>query len=243
LRIAFCLGVVRIAWFVVARRPMASPEIESWGTRSVGCLVCVVGLVAASALVEYPICASRLTLFAVCSLQIVLLEGLSAVDAALRRLRFGAVVSTALAAVMIGLVLPAVYRSTTRVMLSNPPENIRPLARRVRERGDLPVLVLPCARKQAKTLPEGFGDAPVEYLAFWESFDRVIPAGGAAWVLDVPSKWRFCRASTRSIENLATSLEPFHTERDTARLFLAHFPEEAVEAPPPDSPEATATEP
>lgn len=246
LRIAFCLGVLRIAWSLFDRRAPTSPELEKWGTRSVGCLFCAGGLLAASALVEYPICAGRLTLFVAFGLQIVLLEGLSLVDTALRRFRLGAVVSTALLVVMIGLVLPTAHRSTARVIHSDPPENIRPLARRMRERGDLPVLVLPCARKQATTLPEGFGDARVEYLAFWDSFELVAPAGGAAWVLDVPSKWKFCRASTWRMEDLSTSFEPFHTERDTARLYLAHFPEDEVEEmpePPPEPSEATATGP
>jgi hypothetical protein len=224
LKISFCLGLARIAWSVFGRGSAISPEPEEWGSRSVGCLLCVLALLAASAVMGYPVCAGRLTLFAFCCMQIVLLEGLSLVYAGLRRLPTGPAVSTAFLLVVIALLVPTAVRNTERVIRSDVPQNIRPLARRMRERSDLPVLVLPCMRKQVQTLPEGLGVASLEYLAFEDDWASRVPSGGQAWVLDVRYGWGFCRAAMPGIRDLATDVERFHTLQDTANLFLATFP-------------------
>jgi hypothetical protein len=239
LKISFCLGLVRIAWSVFGRRAAISPELEEWGSRSVGCLLCVLALLAASAVIGYPVCAGRLTLFASCCMQIVLLEGLSLVYVGLRRLRYGPAVATAFLVLTIALLVPTAVRNTGRVIQSDVPQNIRPLARRMRERSDLPVLVLPCMRKQVETLPEGLGVASVEYLDFEDDWASRVPSGGQAWVLDVRYGWGFCRAALPAIRNLATDVERFHTLEDTANLFLATFPPRHEGGSPSQLPSAT----
>jgi hypothetical protein len=236
LKIAFCLGLLGIACSLFRRRSETAPESAGWGTRSLGCLFCVGALPAASLLIHYPICAGRLTLFVSWCLQIVLLEGLFLLCTILSKLRWGQALSRILLVLLALLVLPTAIRGTAHVIQSDVPENIRPLIQRTRERSDLPILVLKCMQKQARTLPEGFGSADVRYPRFGHDWSDLVPFGGEAWVLNVRRGWVFCQMQMARVRRLASSVEAFHTPKDTADLYLVRFPQTQPDAIPQGSP-------
>ena len=62
---------------------------SGWGSRSVGCGVLLAGLPLASWWIGYPICAGRLTLFALLPLVVLTLEGVSFATGGVRRLPRG----------------------------------------------------------------------------------------------------------------------------------------------------------
>ena len=73
------LGVLKtLAGFLNTRggRLVIGVADERWGSRSAACLAGIVGVIATSFLLDYPICAGRLTLYALFFQQLLLLEGI-----------------------------------------------------------------------------------------------------------------------------------------------------------------------
>ncbi|HKY06289.1 MAG TPA: hypothetical protein VJQ56_15440, partial [Blastocatellia bacterium] len=128
---------------------------SAWGSRSLGSLVLLVGLIAASLVASYPICAGRVLLFAQIHTQILAAEG-----ALLVLTRWGQV-RWARAALYLFIAVVIFYsgRQYIRFVASDPSENLRPAI--VHMKADLAgkVWVHTCSIAQARSLPEPF---PVE---------------------------------------------------------------------------------
>lgn len=208
------LGFVTGAYAIVRRGlgppPPTGSDEAAWGSRSLGCLVLLGGLVAASLVVRYPLCPGRLTLFALFALQIVTLEGFAFAARQLARLPRGRAAAGALIAVLVVLLAPHAWRNVRYQIVRDTPENVRPLLHHLDEEPDLPVLVAACSQRQVATLPELFEVERIEY------YEERVTAGLSGWpdaeeffVISAGSAF-YCPWFQRSLETWADELVPYH---------------------------------
>jgi len=140
-----------------AFRPrVETAEMAAWGTRGLSALATVAGLQAAGLLVDYPLCAGRLTLFAYFSLVLVMLEGLAfLVRAAPTRVTKLAAEGVAL--VLLAAAVPAARATVEQMWFVDPRENIRLLLPAIATMPERKIVVGACTENQALTLPEWLG--------------------------------------------------------------------------------------
>jgi hypothetical protein len=230
LRIFFLVGVAGIALSALRGIADGDDRARRWGSRSLGCLVAVAGLVLASIAMRYPACAGRLTLFAFFPLQIVLLEGIDVIHSAIaRRESRLPIAGLPLANLALGLLLaamlPAVQRNLSHMALRDVPANMKPLLAHIRERPELPVLVTPCSRRQVEAHPGGLGAARIVYLPFDLDMERDLPLGEEVWILNAHQKFT-CRQYMRTVAGIALEQRKFYVPREnTAELMLLRLPE------------------
>jgi hypothetical protein len=177
---ALGLGALRAARSLFTTA--ASETDERWGSRSVVCLAGIVGMLATSFLLDYPICAGRLTLYALFFQQLLLLEGIDWLrDAAGHRRALQALVAMAIAFLLASgsWTASAVIR---RVDAVAPVEDVRPLLERIPDRPSERVLVTACMERQIRTLPEGLGSRQGVYLPL-EGWQSKLPAGQEIWIV------------------------------------------------------------
>jgi hypothetical protein len=218
LKIAFVAGLVRMALALVPRTRLAPPD--GWGSRSLGYAVLLAGLPLASWLLGYPICAGRLTLFALLPIVVLLLEGIDLGATLVRRLPGGGWTAI-LAGATLGLaIVPASCENLAAVTAEPPPEDLRPLLLRTRERSDLPILTTTCTRRQIETLPEGIA-SQLFYVQEGGGIAIATSERAEAWFLFVPAK--FCKGGVAKVREAAVLWEPHHTDADGARLFRIQF--------------------
>lgn len=155
-------------------RPLGENDV-SWGSRSVGSLVLLAGVILASALFYLPICAGRLVLFTQIHIQILVIEGALwiLIRSKQRRAAGAAILLFSLIAIAYG------GRSYWRFVSTEPNENLRPLLSLIaRDRANV-VWVHPCSVAQVRSLPEPL---PVERVILGS--DTEMPeAGQRVWIL------------------------------------------------------------
>jgi hypothetical protein len=217
LKLAFVAGLARTALTLVPTTRLSTPE--TWGSRSLGYACLLTGLPLASWLLSYPICAGRLTLFALLPIVVVLLEGIDAGAILVRRIPGGRWTAL-LASLALGLsILPASYENLAEIAAGRPPEDLRPLLARTRERSDLPILTTACTRRQIETLPE---EIPTQVLYSQEGGAIAITLDKAeAWFLFAPAP--LCARGVAKVREAAVLWERHHTPADGARLFRVQF--------------------
>lgn len=152
-------------------RATHSDENDRWGSRSFGSILLLGGVVLASALGAYPICAGRLTLFTQVHTQILAVEG--ALFALSWNKRKAAAIALYLFA---GVVLFHSGRAYYRVAVSEPAENLFPLVPAINTEITNTIWVHPCSASQVKSLPD-----PLPGDVVFGS-DKLQPAG-KTWVL------------------------------------------------------------
>jgi hypothetical protein len=218
LRIGFAVGCARIALGLL--RAHSGSQIPGWGSRSVGCGVLVASLPFASFSLGLPICAGRLTLFALLPLLILTLEGFAFAMERLRGGSRGGLVASALAGALVIGVAPTSLREASRRALAGAPDDLRPLLERIREDPDLPILSNACTRRQLETLPEGLG-TEVLWLGEGGGVAVALREPPEAWLLFVPA--RECQRPIERVRERAVLFAPHHTDSDDARLYRVRF--------------------
>lgn len=223
LKLGLALGIVRgFATFV--RSDAALPA--GWGSRSAGCGSLLAGLLAASFLAGYPICAGRLTLIALLPLQISILEGIDWAGWGARRLQAGSWLAAAGGVALVAMITPSTFDATKRLAAASAPEDLRPALRRAARRPDLPILSNTCTRRQLETLPEGV-DHDLLYL---EEGGGIAVAIGTreAWVLYSP--YPICRNAIQHLRQKAETWTPMHEPGSAVKLIYLELPQPADDA-------------
>jgi hypothetical protein len=185
-----------------------------WGSRTFGSIVLLAGVILASVVVNYPICAGRLTLFAQVHTQLLALEGALLV---IKRWggRFGARVLLCIA-----LTVVTVYSVHRYIdfMRSEPPDNIRVMLPLIKPEIANTVWVHPCSVAQVKSLPEPL---PVEEVLL--NTKRNLPEPGQrVWVLWTHMSEGDCKERLEEIRSRALSWQVVH-EGFSRGLALAEF--------------------
>lgn len=228
-KLGFAAGILRLGASLLRPRSSRAASPPEWGSRSLGYAAVLCGLVLASVLFDYPICAGRLTLFVLLPLQIVTLEGFCWASLMLSRLPKGGWFAAAASFALVVAIAPTAHRDATRLMKASAPDDLRPALALIRERPDLPLVATSCTRKQIETLPEraaldthftGPPRAPQNGL-------REAAASPEAWILFVPEDR--CKNEIRSLVIASSEWTPKYGRPYSGRLVLAKFPD----APPP----------
>ena len=226
------VGGARVLWDGLRGRQPAPEAPAIWGSRSLGSLAAVTGLLVASPIMQYPVNDSRMTLFLLFHLQILMLEGLSftahSLDAKLGRRLGGVPLGAALGLLVVMGLLPAAQRNAVAMARNEPPGNIKPLLPLIAEHPDLTVVVTPCSLKQVETLPGGLGTEDVHPLPFGFDLANDLPLGQEVLVLNA-FRARYCRGQIERIKAAATRAEELNRETDTADLWLVELPERIPE--------------
>jgi hypothetical protein len=152
--IATALGAVEVARRAWAARPEADESVARWGSRSAGCAIVVIGVLAAGVVVRYPLCPGRLTLFALFSLQMLTAEGLYGLGRLASAHRIGRLGFQTAMFLLVLACLPTALHQLHHLYTEDVPENVRPLLHIIDENPDVPVLIPACSEKQIATLPE-----------------------------------------------------------------------------------------
>jgi hypothetical protein len=207
----FCgaLGVVR-AVLSIARRSDAghvSAVREAWGSRSVGTVFVILGLIATSFVLDYPLKSGRTTLYALCFQQILMLEGVEWIGDLVRRIGRSEVRWVARAALALAVTVGIVASAQTawvvarKVLAVAPVEDMRPAIGRIRSEPELPVLVTPCMRRQVETLPEGFDGHQLIWLPVSDWMPRV-PRGREVWIIHSRLTHGLCELLRRQLRRM-----------------------------------------
>ena len=203
------LGVYSLAIRWKNRESAAS--LGSWGSRSIGSLVLLGGVVLASAIFNYPICAGRLVLFAQVHTQILAVEGgLFALTFKRQRL------SQAFICVCVAVVAVYSVRRYVAFLREEPPENIRPMLALMHPEISNTVWVQSCSVAQVRSLPDPL---PVEnvFLGTSPGF-----RGEKVWVLWTHMGEDRCREQLERMRRSAISWETIH-EGPSRGLALVQF--------------------
>jgi len=148
---------------------------QRWGSRSLGSLVLLTGVLTASLLVNYPICSGRVVLFTEFHTQIPAIEGVLLVLGISKVGRWGKL----LLSVFILIVIVQAGVEYARVARSEPAENLRPVVRLIDPRVASVVWVHPCSVAQVRSLPDA---TPVERVLLGNKQPQP-PRGEKVWVL------------------------------------------------------------
>jgi hypothetical protein len=193
------------------RREMNDP---TWGSRSLGSLVLLIGVVLASAFVNYPICAGRTVLFTQIHAQVVAIEGALLLLAAQRRQR-AVLIFLWLAIAVVWFHSVGAY---ARLVLTEPAENLRPVLSLIKAEEADAVLVHPCSVAQVRSLPDPL---PVSRVVLATERTRLQP-GERMWVLWTHLGNEDC---VRELEQLRARSRSWHVVREGpgCGLALAEF--------------------
>jgi len=228
LALQLCAG---LGLFAIVRQLARGAGIEerppealgAWGSRSVGCLVTILGLLVASYLMTYPVIAGRLTLFVLFPLQMLIVEGLCLLHMELERWKIGRLARVGAALLLVAAMSPTAVRNVSALVTRDVESNFKPLAPHIREGSELTVLVTGCSKSSVSSFPGGLG-ARVRYLPLFVKPERDLPLGEEVWLLNASDR-PYCRRLVRRLSRLAAGAEAYHTEENTAQLFRLRFPE------------------
>ena len=206
------LGVYRVTVRWKNREP--DSDGGSWGSRSLGSLVLLIGFVLASALVNYPICTGRLVLFTQVHTQILTIEG------ALFILSCCSKRKTAMVFLYVAIGIVVVYSGHRYIdhVRSEPRENIRPMLSLIKPEIANTLLVHPCSVAQVESLPDAL---PVERVVLGRKGESP-PSVGRAWILWTNMSDDYCREWLKEARSRALSWQVIH-EGPGRGLALAEF--------------------
>ena len=199
---------------VIRRWKKREQNDSEWGSRSLGAIVLLGGVMLASLLVNYPICAGRVTLFAQIHLQVLAVEGALFVLTRWGRNKAVGVVFY----LLIGVVLFHSIRQLTRFARAEPEENLRPVIALINREAADTVWVHPCSVAQVRSLPESLPAG--EVLLGTEK--RVPPRGQRVWIIWSHLGEESCRVRLEQLEQQAAVWEVVHTGPGRG-LVLAEF--------------------
>ena len=212
--LALVAGVLHAGLRLSPKHSLTAPAAE-WGSRSLGFVGLLAGLPLVSWVAGYPICAGRLTLFALLPVVVLILEGLALLDRPLERWRHGSRISAALGIALVVALAPAAVRDVAARARAPARQNLRPLLAEIRSEPARPILSNTCTRKLIETLPEGveppvrFDPGAVVEVALSESRE--------AWLLVIPAP--YCAPGIRRIRLASESFEPLNEEGASAHLY------------------------
>ena len=206
------LGVYRVIrqW----KNRDASVEDGTWGSRTLGSLLLLIGTILASLILSYPIKAGRLVLFAQVHTQILAMEG------AMLVLSLGIRRVVAMMFLYTGIAIVIVYSGHRYFdfVRSEPPENIRPMLSLIKPKVANTVYVHPCSVAQVESLPEPL---PVEHDEL--AGKRQVPESGEkTWILWTNITDEYCHEWLNEARSRALSWQVVH-QGPGRGLALAEF--------------------
>ncbi|MCI0490005.1 MAG: hypothetical protein L0229_25720 [Blastocatellia bacterium] len=209
------LQVLAVYW-IIRRLKNARSTVEdaSWGSRSTGSLILLTGVILASILIGYPICAGRLILFAQVHLQLLAIEG------GLFILTFWNRYKIARTFLYLCIVVVTMYPAHRYVKFiqDEPRENLRPMLSLIKSETANTVWVHPCSVAQVKSLPEPL---PVQEVLF-NTRKHLPPPGRKVWILWSHLGDGHCREELERVRSQALNWQLVH-EGPGRGLALADF--------------------
>ena len=205
------IGVYRI---LVRLKDRDVSEVGSqWGSRSAGSLVLLAGVMLASALLSYPICAGRVVLFTQIHTQILALEGALFILTSWTKQK-AALVSLYL---IVAVLTFHSVREYVRFIRSEPAENLRPIAAMIDPAVANAAWVHSCSVAQVRSLPDAL---PVGRVLL--GINERPQQGEKTWVIWTHLGNEECRKELDQMRNLARSWQTIH-EGMGRGLALAEF--------------------
>lgn len=199
----------------------ASAPADRWGSRTPGFALLLLGVPLASLAVGLPICAGRLTWFALLPLLAVALEGFATAAWLVRQLPRGPLLAAGLGLALVAAVAPTAARNATRLARAPAPGDFRPLLPKLATHPDWPVLTNACSYRQIETLPEGF-PAPLLRIEKGGALQVALSESRSAWLLVIPAD--YCRKGVRRLLRAAEHFEPLDEPDAGAQLFELRLP-------------------
>ena len=199
---------------VIRRWKRKEQNDSQWGSRSFASIVLLGGVMLASVVANYPICAGRVTLFTQIHTQILAIEGALFILARWDRNKTVATVFY----ILLGVVMFHSVRELVRFMRAEPEENLRPVIARINPETANTVWVHLCSVAQVRSLPEPL---PVQEVLFGAEND-LPPAGKRVWVLWSHMGDVFCPRNLERLKQRAVFWETVHTGPGRG-LALAEF--------------------
>ena len=190
------MGALALGGFRAARSLLVTAERETdegWGSRSASCLAGILGVISSSFLLDYPICAGRLTLYALFFQQLLLLEGIDWLRDAAGRRRIPQLLAALPIVFLVVSGGSTALEVLRRVVEFTPIEDVRPLLDRIPDDPGETVLVTACMSRQIRTLPEGLGSRKVVFLPL-EGWQAKLPAGEEVWIVHSRLLWGLCES-------------------------------------------------
>jgi hypothetical protein len=185
-----------------------------WGSRSLGSIVLLGGVMLASVVVNYPICAGRVTLFTQIHTQVLAVEGALFILARWNRNK----IVTTVFYILIGVVIFHSIRELVRFARAEPEENLRPAIAQINPQSADTVWVHLCSVAQVRSLPEPL---PVSEVLFGGE-NRMPPGGKRIWVLWSHMGDVFCHRGLEQLKEHAEFWQTVHTGPGRG-LALAEF--------------------
>lgn len=216
----FALGLLRILLGSIHPRFDAGPS--HWGSRSLGALAGVMGLLCASWLIDYPMASGRLTLFVLPLLQIILFEGFCTIHREVKKLRAGAWVSMGLGLVWLAFVAPSAVETSLRFIERENRDNVRSLYPQFEAHADLPIYTMPLLVPTVLATPNGPDSSR---FVMGPPIDT-IPWGQEIFIIDThQGQSRYTEGNPFSrMKNAATQMDKLQGSFDTIYLYRAKFP-------------------
>jgi hypothetical protein len=207
------LQIIGVYWIIRRwRNPAVEEENALWGSRSCGSLILLAGVVTASLLVNYPICAGRVTLFTQVHTQILALEGALFLWAFLKRGKVKAILFSIIA----GVLLFHSGREYVRFCRAESAENLHPILPLIDRAVADKVWVHPCSVAQVRALPEPL---PVTDVMLTGKLPK---RAGKVWILWSHLGNETCQQELAEIKERASSWQIIH-EGSGRGLALAEF--------------------
>ncbi|MEE3328793.1 MAG: hypothetical protein VX252_15745 [Myxococcota bacterium] len=219
--LVFLLGVARI--LMGSLRPNFAETGREWGSRSLGALAMLVGLLMASWLIRYPVATGRLTLFLLPFMQIILFEGFCFIHSRVGRLPRGAWISVALGILWIGCVAPSAIQTSARFIERENRDNIRSLEDQFRAAQELPIFTMPLLAPTVLATPHDF-----EASRFVTGPPiHEIPWGREIFIVDThQGQARYTQGNPfPKLKDAAASFVKIQGTHDSLYLYRATFPE------------------
>jgi hypothetical protein len=206
------LGVYRV--LNRYKKPAAGDDDRAWGSRSLGSLFLMGGVILASMLFSFPICAGRVVLFVQVHTQILAIEGALWILAHAKQR-----VATAAMMLVSGIAIVYGVGNYWRIVNTEPAENLRPALSLIKRDIANTVWVHPCSVAQVRALPDPL---PVEQVVFGSSTETPEP-GARVWIIwSHMGGGRKCARLLDRVRSQAKTWELVHSGPDSG-LALAQF--------------------
>jgi len=209
------LQALGVYWIIQRwKHPQNNAESSDWGSRSLGSLILLGGVIAASGILNYPICSGRLVLFAQVHTQILALEG------ALFLLTFGHKYKAAQIFLYAGIAIVMFYSSHRylKFLQEESPENLRPLLPLINAEEANIVWVHPCSIAQVESLPEPL---PVQKVML-KTKKELPEANQKVWILWTNLSNEDCIRRLAEVQSYAKRWQIVHQSQGRG-LVLAEF--------------------
>jgi hypothetical protein len=199
---------------VIRRAKRGESEDRVWGSRLLGSLILLSGVILASAIVNYPICSGRAVLFTQLHTQLLTLEGALFVLASAKNQKAQIVFVW----LCVAVVAFHSIRAYARLVSTEPAENLRPLLSLIKAEQADAVFVHSCSVAQVRSLPEPL---PVSRVVFATA--RTLPQPNEkTWVLWTHLGNEDCVKELEQLRGRARSWQIVH-EGPGRGLALAEF--------------------